>query len=76
MCWELTQDSVCRFSWQTAVTLLQERALAITFEADVEDAGQATLSFAQPPGGSCSVATERHSFFRARRIQPSPAATW
>ena len=60
-----------RFSWQTTNTLLAARGVAVAFEADgEEDSSQQTLTFGQRAAGVViSNAADRHSFFRARRLQ-------
>jgi hypothetical protein len=75
ICADITLARLCRFSWQTAIKLLEENAVKMEFEADKQDANQPALSFANP-GKACTSAVDRHSFFRARRLQSAIAASW
>lgn len=65
-----------RFSWQPVAKLLREQPVRLEFAADGSDERQAPLAFASGPTPAVSMAAERHSFFRSRRLQLLTPDAW
>jgi hypothetical protein len=55
---------------------MKEKGIKMEFAADAEDAAQQSISFGQAAASKCSTAADRHSFFRARRIQAATMTMW
>lgn len=59
-----------RFSWETCTRLLEDQGVACSWEAE-DDLGsnQAIICFGAETSSKGTSATNRHSYFRARRLQ-------